>query len=395
MTNLAAAFDLFRRGLFLEARDAALEITAEEPQSFWAWYLAAVSSAFQPDLKEFEKYLAELDNFNTRNVYLHYLKAYYSLLRRDIEKALWHYLEITDDNEGWLARSLVKKFRKVKEIDRVAFRVADFIVLPPELPPPMSESLKVAPVRQSSEPAAPRKERPAGWQFDAENKKPRVRNPFAGFPYRIVFIAGFLVFTAAGIFVVVRQNVQERKVIPELQVADSAAVMPVVDPTKVLYTYKTRAGIIGDFEQAKVLLKKRQVNQSRYLLNRLLHSNADFQTREKSRTFLGFIPDIDFSDFNDNLPLKDLFENVKLRTGSTVVLSGEIRDAAEDAGGTLYQLITRENDEEYRVHVFKSASVKEEKSANMKGKQLQAYGRFKGLVGDQKAIYLEAIRIWR
>ncbi len=394
MTPLAAAFELFRRGLFVEARDAALEIIAEEPQSFWAYYLAAVSSAFQPDLKEFEKYLAELDNFDTQNVYLHYLKAYYSLLQRDIEKALWHYLEIADDSEGWLAQSLVKKFRKVKELNDVEFRVADFIVLPPELPPP----IRLSPQKSKATPAtAPRE---SGWQFDAEKKRPRPKpraNPLRGFPYRIIFIAGFLVFAAAGIFILVRQHLNERKILaPDLQVADSAAVMPVADPAKILYTYKTREGIIGDFEKAKLLLKERKVNQSRYLLNRLLASNADFQTREKSRTFLGFIPDVDYTDFSDNISLKNLFENVVLRRHSLVILSGELRDRAEENGGIQYQLIAREAGEEYRVHAFKNAAIPEEKLQPGKaGGGIQIYGRFKGLVGDQKAIYLEVIRVWR
>src|SRR5262249_39208157 len=156
-----------RRGLFIEARDAALAVVEEEPQNFWAYYLAAVSSAFQPDLREFEKYLTELDNFSVKNVYLHYLKAYYALLRRDIEKALWHYLEIADEAEGWLARSLVKKFRKLKELNDVASRAADFIVLPAELPPPLRLKTK----ESASQPASPSTVR--GWRFDNEKKAPR------------------------------------------------------------------------------------------------------------------------------------------------------------------------------------------------------------------------------
>jgi hypothetical protein len=395
MTPLAAAFDLFRRGLFVEARQAALEITADEPQNFWAYYLAAVSSAFQPDLKEFERYLAELDTFSTQNVYLHYLKAYYALLQRDVEKALWHYLEITDDSEGWLARSLVKKFRKIKELTDIEFRVADFIVLPAELPPPLK--LK---------PAAKEKTHPdQGWQFDVDKKQPRLvakrvhaDGSGGSFPYRTVFVAGFLVFAMIGVFLIVKQNLNERKIIsaPDLQVADSAAVMPVADPAKILYTYKTREGIIGDFERAKALLKERKVNQSRYLLTRLLNSNADFQTREKSRTFLGFIPDLDYTDFNDNISLKNLFEHVTLRRNSLVILSGELRDSAQESGGVLYQFIAHEAGEEYRVHAFKNAGLKEEKLQSAKAQSsIQVYGRFKGLVGDQKAIYLEVLRVWR
>jgi len=138
------------------------------------------------------------------------------------------------------------------------------------------------------------------------------------------------------------------------------------------------------------------VNQARYLLNRLMHSNADFQSREKSRIFIGFIADPEFSDFNDNLPLKELFDNVKLRRGSLIVAAGELRDTVEDGNGITYQFMAREGGEEYRVHAFRPLSIKEE-IASGKGaqKSIQVYGRFKGLVGQQQAIYIEALRVWK
>jgi len=180
-----------------------------------------------------------------------------------------------------------------------------------------------------------------------------------------------------------------------MQVADSAAVMPVVDKNKILYTYRTREAIIRDFEDAKVLLKARKVNQCRYLLQRLVYSNADFQTREKARVFIGFIAEPAFTDFNDNVPLKDLFSAMRLRQGSLVVLAGELRDSASEPGGTLYQIIAREGGEEYLVHAFKSDAIKEEKSLAGAKMPVQVYGRYKGLMGPQRAIYLEALRLWR
>ena len=147
MANLTAAYELFRRGHFAEARSAALALIDQNSENFWAHYLASVSSAFLAELKDFEMYLGVLESLApdfasagempsraeahralSGNVYLHYLKAYYALLQNDVEKALWHYLEIADDAEGWLARSLIKKFRKTKELKNVSFRVADFIV---------------------------------------------------------------------------------------------------------------------------------------------------------------------------------------------------------------------------------------------------------------------------
>lgn len=410
MTNLAAAFDLFRRGLFLEAREHARTLIQDEPQNYWAHYLAAVSSAFARELRDFESELEALDEFEVNNVYQYYLKAYYALLQHDIEKALWNYLEIANDKEGWLARSLIKKFRKVKELNGVEFHVADFIVLPAELPPPMQIHVKPAEKEQVNQPVALDKTKPAnpekkaapGWQYGKAPRKPAgvLFAALAGMPYRKMFIAATLLFVATAAVVIVRQNLREKKAavqVPDLQIADSAAVMPVVTGDSVLYKYKTRDQVISDFERAKQLLAARKVNQSLFLLNRLMFSNADFQTREKSKIFLGFVQEPDFRDFNDNLTLKELFENVKLRRGSLVVATGEVRDAAEENGGTMYQLIAREGEEEYRINAFKPTSVNEEKSADKKAgaRYVQVYGRFKGLVGQQQAIYLEALRVWR
>lgn len=410
MANLSAAFDLFRRGLFLEAREHARAITEAEPQNYWAHYLAAVSSAFARELRDFESELEALDEFEVKNVYHYYLKAYYALLQHDIEKALWNYLEIANDKEGWLARALIKKFRKVKELNGVEFHVADFIVLPAELPPPMQIHVKPVEKEPAAEPVAIEKKKPAkpekkaapGWQYGkAPRKAGALATALSELPYRKMFIGATLLFAATAAVVIVRQNLRDRKAgvqVPDLQIADSAAVMPVVTGDSVLYKYKTRDQVIADFERAKQLLAARKVNQSLYLLNRLMFSNADFQTREKSRIFLGFIQEPDFRDFNDNLTLKELFDNVKLRRGSLVVVSGELRDAAEENGGTMYQLIAREGEEEYRINAFKASSVKEEKNTGKNAggaRHVQIYGRFKGLVGQQQAIYLEALRVWR
>ncbi len=418
MANLTAAYELFRSGRFAEARTAAAELVQQDSQNFWAIYLAALSSAFLPELKDFEKYLSELENLvaqtggvselpsraETRktlagNVYLHYLRAYYALLQNDIEKALWHYLEIADDAEGWLARSLIKKFRKAKELKNVAFRVADFIVLPGELPPQESP---VAPGRQKMNGTVRLAAGGAepGWQFGKSRNWARgLRLSLSGFSYLRLFLALSLAFVIFGVVLFrrhqTRQNLAQISV-PDLQVADSAAVMPVPDAAKILYRYKTREGIIGDFDRAKELLKVRKVNQARYLLQRLVHSNADFQTREKSRTFTGFIPDPDFADFNDNLRLKNLFEDLRLRRDSLVVVGGELRDTVSEGKGTLYQFIATENGEEFRIHAYRSERVKEEtRKADAGNKSVQVYGRFKGLVGAQQAIYVEALRVWR
>lgn len=418
MANLTAAYELFRRGHFAEARAAALSLIDQNSENFWAHYLAAVSSAFLAELKDFEMYLGVLESLApdfasaaempsraearralSGNIYLHYLKAYYALLQNDVEKALWHYLEIADDAEGWLARSLIKKFRKTKELKNVSFRVADFIVLPGELPP----KPPVPDILSGGEPPAVRVARPVddkrGWQFGKSSLRVRgLRFNFASFSLMRLMTAVTISFVIFAAFMLWQGRTAKPKVaaIPDLQVADSAAVMPVPDAAKILYRYKTREGIIADFDRAKELLKANKVNQARHLLQRLVHSNADFQTREKSRTFIGFIADPDFAAFNDNLRMKNLFEDIRLRRDSLVVIGGELRDVYAEGNGSLYQFIATENGEEFRVHAYRGETVKEEAKATIAGsKTVQVYGRFKGLVGSQQAIYVEALRVWR
>jgi len=418
MANLTAAYELFRRGHFAEARSAALSLIDQNSEDFWAYYLAAVSSAFLAELKDFEMYLGLLESLApdfasaaempsraearralSGNVYLHYLKAYYALLQNDVEKALWHYLEIADGAEGWLARSHIKKFRKTKELKNIGFRVADFIVLPGELPPkpPIPEILPggAPPASRAAQPVGDK----PGWQFGKSSLGVRrVRLNLASFSLLRLMTAVTISFVLFALFMFWQGRAGKSNVaaMPDLQVADSAAVMPVPDAAKILYRYKTREGIIADFDRAKELLKANKVNQARYLLQRLVHSNADFQTREKSRTFIGFIADPDFAAFNDNLRMKNLFEDIRLRRDSLVVIGGELRDVFAEGNGSLYQFIATENGEEFRVHVYRSESVKEETKATLSGsKTVQVYGRFKGLVGAQQAIYVEALRVWR
>lgn len=395
MRDLAAGFELFRGGHFHEARALAAELIAANPQDFWAHYLAAIANAFAGDVRAFEPCLAALENLQLpagAQVYLHYLQAWHALLARDAEKALWHYLQIAEEPEGWLARSLIKKFRKQKEIDHPAFHAADYIVLPQSLPPPAKR--EQSPIIKAES---------QGWQYiapskNSQNKRKFPRIQLAAFSWRRLFLAAAMTAVIVATVLLAFWFWQKKASLelPPLQVADSAAVMPTTGNNKVLYTYRTRDAIINDFERAKELLAAKKINQSRFLLLRLLESNADFQTREKARIFLGFIPDLPYPEFNDNLPLRELLAMPKLRIGSLVLLSGELRDAQARAGATTYQILARDGEREYLVQVFRDGSVAEEalQSAGKKS-HIQVYGRFRGLVGEQKAIYLEALRLWR
>jgi hypothetical protein len=385
MADLAAGYELFRAGQFAEACSVARQLITERPGDFWAHYLATVASAFACEIQQFEEHLSALESTvqnHQARVYLHYLQAWHALLARDSEKALWHYLQVADVAEGWLARSLIKKFRQQKEIPNPAFHAADYIVLPASLPPPLATEAK----------------KPAGWQFKPQKttKLPRIR--MARFSWSRLTLAIAIAGVGVSALLLYNRNRKQSSVleIPPLQVADSAAVMPVGKDSRVLYTYRSRDAIINDFEKAKKLLAERKVNQCRFILQRLMESNADFQTREKARIFLSFIPDLPFAEFNDNLLVRDLFSDPKLRTGSLILLSGELRDAATRSGATTYYLMVREGEREYLVQAYRDGSLPEEKLQTADAKShIQIYGRFRGLVGEQKTVYLEALRVWR
>jgi hypothetical protein len=391
MANLAAGFELFRGGHFAEAGSVARQLIAERPADFWAHYLLTVASAFAREIPQFEMSLSALENAQQdghARIYLHYLQAWHALLARDTEKALWHYLQIADDAEGWLARSLIKKFRKQKEIPNPAFHAADYIVLPASLPP---QSTK--PVQNAAE-----ETKVAGWVYEPRKKKKLPLIRLAKFSWARLSVALLMATVGAAAILLYRHySLQPAKPeIPPLQVADSAAVMPVGKGARVLYSYRSRDAIISDFEKAKKLLGERKVNQCRFVLQRLIESNADFQSREKARIFLSFIPDLPFAEFNDNILLRDLFSDTKARTGSLILLSGELRDAATRSGATTYHFMVREGEREYLVQAYRDGSLPEEKLQTSDSKShIQIYGRFRGLVGEQKTVYLEALRVWR
>lgn len=391
MAELAAAFELFRGGQFAEAKAQAMLLIARRPDDFWAQYLAAIASAFCSDIPEFEKYLTALEEQShngQQTVYLHYLQAWHAVMAGDTEKALWHYLQIADDPEGWLAKSLIKKFRKDKSIDNPAYHAADFIVLPGELPPRVRS--KAQPINQAAA--------TEGWQYKPKRRLFFPRLQLSAFSVRRFVVAVAIAAVLVGFLFWLKKarNMQPTVEIPELQIADSAAVMPVRGQNRPLYTYRTRDAIINDFEKAKKLLAERKVNQCRFLLLRLIESNADFQSREKARIFTGFIPDPPFLEFNDNIALRDLFNDTRARIGSVILVSGELRDAVERSGAATYHFVVREGDSEYLVQAFRDAKVTQEKLTNASARSpIQVYGRFRGLVGQQRTIYLEAIRIWR
>ncbi len=391
MDDLAAGFELFRGGHFAEARSMAQRLIERRPELFWAHYLSAISSAFAREIGEFESSLTALERMpqgEGGKVYVHYLQAWHALLARDTEKALWHYLQIADETEGWLARALIKKFRKQQEIANPVYHAADYIVLPASLPPQPKKPAQNATAETNA----------SGWLYESRVKKKLPKIRLATFSWARLSVALLMAAGGASAFLLYSRykNQTARPEIPPLQVADSAAVMPVGKGARVLYTYRSRDAIISDFEKAKRLLAEKKVNQSRFILQRLIESNADFQSREKARIFLNFIPDLPFAEFNDNILLRDIFADTRARTGSLILLAGELRDASTRAGATTYHLMVREGEREYLVQAFRDGNLPEEKlETSGKKSHIQIYGRFRGLIGEQKTVYLEALRVWR
>ena len=354
--------------------------------NLWAKYLCILCLGFKNEIASFSSAVEALNELEAKNVFFRYLIAYNFLLRQNTEKALWHYLEIVDEKEGWLARTLIKKLKTDKTLEHIEGRLADFIVLPEFLPPRQAQSSQtiLTPAAKTSKP---------------------IRSIWIKYSILSISILAFFI----GLYFLSRHlklSPQSEIKFPDARLGEWAAVMPVKNEKSVIYRYANRDAIITDFELAKQFLKTKRVNQSRYLLQRMILSNADFQSREKARYFTGFIPDLEFSDFADNIDLQKLLKEPKLRMDSLIVCDGELRDTKEEKVdekiARTYRLISASEENELKLVVYASPSVVEEKtdqdfSTHRKRKKntLQVYGKFKGLIGDQRAIYLEAIRVWR
>lgn len=170
------------------------------------------------------------------------------------------------------------------------------------------------------------------------------------------------------------------------------------------YSYKDRQQLIDDFEMAKKIIGEGKVNQARFLLQRIILSNADFKSKEKSKIFLNFIPNVSYQDFHDPIALKNISKYSNFYFDSIVLIEGKIFKEVDGDNGKILSALVNEDKEKYLVDAFLPTAKREKnwlpyqeyhkKQENNKEKMAILFGKFKGLIGQPPRIYLELEKIW-
>lgn len=449
------AFEKIRSGEF-EKAFADLEVAlSTDPEDFWAWYLGAVSLGFLGDSARFMHFLDRASGLNPRSSYLAYLMAYRHLREGNLEKALWDWTRIVDLPEGWLACELVEKARKNKDLVHDAEdpdHFSRFVVFPdffadiPKVPDPIPDESSLAEIPGSIKHkkdsfsiqnflrsvlpvgsfrrlfyrgAVPKVER---WVDEnrgtSGGRHLPVKNSILILLFILIASIGFLSVKQPDFFLghapeslknLLGKAAQE-PTWENLAIENWANVLSHKKEgpgnQAVLYRYETRNDLIEDFEKAREKMTSRFYNQARFLLQRILYSNADFKTKEKCKIFIGFIPEPDYRDFSDPVLPSEVMKSPEFYSGALVLWEGTVEQVRDMEQGKQVRLRVREGQTDFHAEVFYNSGEKSgkwlpysefEKTRNRVGENTQKgviYGTFRGLVGSQKTIYIEALRMW-
>lgn len=386
------ALSALREGDFIRGLELAEKCLKEDENDFWARFTAAAALGFLDERKRFFRYVKEAEELEPESTYLRYMLAYTALWEKDIEKALYEWTRVIDEPEGWLALDLVEKARQQYPLveKAAAGEFGDFFVFP--------DFIDRLPLRGEKNPPAPvQKVRETRAFF----------NRFKKAHYMAAAIVLLLALSAVVITGIISDEKQPGIDWQKISIGAQAHLVPNTPPEETLHTYKNREQMITDFEAGKKALGQGKINRARYLFRRLIHSNADFKTRQKANIFIDFIPELSYSEFNDNLKPSQIIKEPVLYAGSTVLWEGRVLKDRETDKGREFQISVTDGYKEFLVEAFLNTGEDTShwqpyKNYSLKQKELDAgvtrpaifYGDYKGLVGAQKRIYLELRRLW-
>lgn len=411
---LIESFNSLRSGNFDHAFELAESEIKKDVGNFYAWYLAAVALAFLDQRKNFEHYLSRASGINPDYPFIVYLRAYINLWNNDVASALLEWTRIADLEEGWLARELIEKERKgVGLVEKANQGDISFFILIPDLKKEFfyDESAASVPDDVLNEIIEREKER----------SKPKEIQPSLRYKYKNnsrfnLLLKIFLpVLLALILFLLLKNPVihwikgssdgYTEAMWKDLKIDEWAALINARNKDNIKYVYKEKEKLIEDFESAKKNLSAKKVNQSRFLLQRILYSNADFKTKEKSKIFLGFIPEPDYQDFTDPVFPEQILKTPEFYQDCLVLWQGSVLKIKEVDNGKEVRLLVRDSTQDYIVDAFLPTNESRsnwlpfseyQKAQTISEKKPQAivYGKFKGLIGAQKSIYLELVKLW-
>lgn len=396
------------------------------PQSESGWLVASYCYGHLGNFSGFSECLERAIELNAQQTPVLYACAFRELHREQLEEALAIYLELVEKDPHSLASQIIERARVDENMINAARsgRFQEF--MPPlQLLPAATEnknrdsfardlSAKNEPINKlNTDPSI--EDAKVAAAIAAGNSTQKKYKPKQFFRY------AFLFFLVAGIFIlgfVLYNEIHKEKPKspPDFSIANSASLIP-IHSQKPLKIFSSREKLIKTFEEGKKALKNGNLNTARYLWNSVVHSNADFVSREKAQIYLNFIPQVDYSELKDNLSVSQILEEPVLRIGSYIICECEIItvkadrlssiDNEKSANGVSLRLMSTEGKNDYMLEAFAenisfekftARFLETPKAASRKKNQsdrIMVYGQFRTLVGKQKLPYIEVIRLWQ
>jgi len=102
--------------------------------------------------------------------------------------------------------------------------------------------------------------------------------------------------------------------------------------------YSSGDALLGDFNEARLLVKKGLFNRAIIILNRIANSNASFPVKEKSDFLIRFIME-SYDRIYEEIDLKQINEKPYLYRGSAVKYTGKAANVKETKAGTAFSIM--------------------------------------------------------
>ena len=411
LSQLISAIDLLEEGAFENALSISDEVIQTNAKNFWGWYLGAIALGYLQNHSSFAFYLQKASEILPDSSYIKYLKVYQCMIEDRQPDAVVELASLVDSPNGWFARKLLERIRLKKGVQRAIDKgdIGFFIILPDI----RRELTLLYNNKQPEESTSQKKKSVFSMVFKVFGffkflfTKKRASLIFILLVFSILFSVFFLShnYHWAYLLQYFSEASSDFEEWEKLEMSPETRVLPNVSPRQALYNYTNTKEIIDHFEEAKSLLKKKKVNQSRYNLQKILHSNADFQAKEKCKIFLSFIPDLAIEEFDDPVSPAQILKEPEYYQYAQVLWEGQIHSNKVKANGRQLEVLVRHQDINYIVHAFMQLEEFEQNKKpyhtfkNVKNTQGQPtdavlFGKFKSLIGSPKKIYIELEKVW-
>lgn len=100
--------------------------------------------------------------------------------------------------------------------------------------------------------------------------------------------------------------------------------------TTPLHMFRTKKEAIADYDTARTRIASGMVNRGRYLINRINHSNASFEIKERARLLLDFVPIVEESQLQDSPAYSRVIKEFYFYQYCQVLWEGDINAIRRD-----------------------------------------------------------------